>query len=138
MGMIYPILDGQDVFDTSQAKYTIAKAAKARVRGLTNWVDDRAVAAPAFVNHNRWLAACPDCGSAVYVWRGYPTMVCLECWNAGMGGRWRRVEWPGDLGAIEAALARRPIPQTRNWHPPESVDDLWRENQEHGLGGASC
>ena len=54
-------------------------------------------------------------------------MVCGSC------GQKSRVLWPDDREGIESVLSHRPIPESRNWLPGETVDDLKRENIEHGL-----
>lgn len=46
-----------------------------------------------------------------------------------------RVEWPGNVEAIEKLLAMRPAPQTRNWSPGEDLTDLLMENVAHGVTG---
>jgi hypothetical protein len=51
-----------------------------------------------------------------------------------VGRRWRPVTLPSDVEAIEGALVVRPDRSTRNWQPGETVDDLLRENREHGIG----
>jgi hypothetical protein len=38
------------------------------------------------------------------------------------------------LAEIEAILLARPLPAQRNWSIPETLDDLRRENREHGHG----
>ncbi len=41
--------------------------------------------------------------------------------------------WPPAVDDIERLLAARPQPETRNWLPGETVDDLLFENAAHGL-----
>lgn len=41
--------------------------------------------------------------------------------------------WPPDPDAIEMLLRRRPDVATRNWAPPETVEDLLVENVAYGL-----
>lgn len=87
------------------------------------------------VNHNRWIVECPDCGGAEYVFPEQPLMLCASCWNAAVGGSWRRVVMPSERDAIENALVVRPTPQARNWEPGEKVAQLRAENIERGLPG---
>jgi hypothetical protein len=69
------------------------------------------------------------------VWLDEPLMMCSNCFNGTVGGLWRRVELPGEMSQIEAALLVRPVPNNRNWRPGETVEDLIAENIEHGLPG---
>ena len=94
------------------------------------------------VNHGVWIARC-DCGAdrstlpapGCIVWLDDPWGWCVRCGNASSGGRWRAIVVPAEheRAAIEAALARRPDPATRNWWPGETVAELWRQNAEHGI-----
>jgi hypothetical protein len=72
-------------------------------------------------------------------------MFCIQCHNDGRSS-WVRVVFPDDVEAIEAVLDRRPQLEHRNWlcasHPllppdkhdrGETVADLERENDEHGV-----
>jgi len=86
---------------------------------------------PAIVNHGRWLVACPDCAGAEFVWPETPQMMCCNCWNAKVGGKWRPVALPKDRAEIEAVLVRRVLPQERNW-TAETVAELKAENVERG------
>lgn len=108
-----------------------AEADKATVPPLTSIADGADVAAR--VDHGRWIVQCPDCQGAAMVWPDQPLYLCRGCWNAMVGGRWRRVSLPTNRDEIEAALAIRPLEKTRHWRPGESVMDLWRENSDHGL-----
>lgn len=138
MGLILPVTDGRLRFGCSLDDYhkqVAVKAARRGVLGLTMDVDDAAVV-HAYVNHNRWIVDCPDCRAAVYIWLDAPAMLCSECWNASIGGKYRRVILPKDVAGIAAALMERPLPQNRNWRPGETVAMLRADNQQHGLGGA--
>ncbi len=90
------------------------------------------------VNHNRWIVQCPDCLGATFVWvrEDEPLQLCPNCWNGAVGYRVRKVRLPQAIERIEAVLKVRPLPQNRNWKPPETVEDLERENAEHGLVAA--
>ena len=77
----------------------------------------------AYVNHGRWVADCPIpfCGQAWLADR-----IPVECENCGQPPG--PIEWPTEQERIESLLAVRPVPQTRNWLPGETVDDLIAEN----------
>lgn len=83
----------------------------------------------ATVNHGRWLVICPDCGGAEYAWEE-KYMLCLSCYNAKVGHRFRPFVFPSERGRIEELLIVRPLPN-RNWSLGETVADLERENEEH-------
>ncbi len=68
------------------------------------------------------------------------TFHCSNCLNVAP------LEWPADYDEIAAELARRPVPQTRNWYPEghpqaiawgvpdgQSVADLRTEAREQGV-----
>lgn len=81
------------------------------------------------VNWGKWIWDCPEafCNNAEGLIPGQSEVTCSNC------GRVASLDWPSGLFAIEEQLARRPVPQTRNWYPGESVDDLRRENAAHGV-----
>ena len=81
----------------------------------------------------RWVALCPECGGAEYVWWSDPRFFCIGCRNAAIGGRFRPLRLPANRAEIEAALMARPDPATRGWSPSETVDDLLAENAAHGV-----
>jgi hypothetical protein len=54
-------------------------------------------------------------------------MHCANC------GQTSRVTFPDDRAHIDKLLARRPVPETRNWTPGESFDLLAEENVAHDL-----
>ena len=80
----------------------------------------------AYVNHGRWVVDCPEpyCGGAAIA---ETVFVCNNC------KRVEPVEWPEYKTLIDDVLNVRPVPQTRNWIPGETVNDLKRENKAHGL-----
>lgn len=86
--------------------------------------------AVAFVNHGRWVARCPrwvdGCREAHRVRPG-DTFTCGNC------GAFAPVEFPLESELVEALLAVRPVPESRNWLPGESLSDLANENIEHGV-----
>jgi hypothetical protein len=126
------IQDGRSKFDTSLVDFL----RKLKVSLPTETAED-AVPALACVNvlgrNARWIATCPDCGGAEYVWMDDPRFYCVSCRNASIDGLWRPLRVPAEREAIEAALMARPDPTTRHWLPGESVDDLLDENREHGI-----
>jgi hypothetical protein len=100
--------------------------------------------ARAYVNQGRWIADCPrpHCGNAeefLHPENGdRQGFHCTNCHHIAP------VEWPENAEAITAALAKRPVPQTRNWFPSnhelalragcphgQSVADLEAETREH-------
>lgn len=90
-----------------------------------------APATVAYVSHSRLIAGCPDCNGAEFVYRDGPHLfMCQSCWNGAIGGKWRLVLVPDVLPEVEAILGERPIPQSRNWHPTETLAQLRAENEE--------
>ena len=85
----------------------------------------------AYVNRGRWLADCRDCAGAEIVVEDGLTM-CVSCIIEDRGIEWRRVTFPAERREIEELLSRRRV-ENRNWLVEESVADLQRENQEHGI-----
>jgi len=83
----------------------------------------------AYVNHNRWVADCQNCGAGMALQPGVNQVVCMEC------GERYDVAWPEDRDAIEGLLVTRPR-KNRHWYPRETLRDLRRENREHGIGKA--
>lgn len=91
-----------------------------------------APAAAASVNSGRWIVACPFCSGAEYVNFDDLRFFCCECRNAKVDHHPLRVVVPAGTAQIAAVLIGRPDVSTRNWLPPETVDDLERENKENG------
>lgn len=98
--------------------------------------------ARAYANHGRWISDCtrPYCANAEKLTPGQGTFHCSNCLQVA------EIEWPPDADEIWAVLARRPVPQTRNWFPAghdlalrsgtphgQTVADLEDENREHGV-----
>lgn len=133
--MPHAIVDGQRYYGVSLEEFratlmtALAERVGVRVPPLTDVSD--APPLPARINWARWIVDCPHCASAVLVWLSTPLMLCLECWNESVGGRWRRVALPPDTQAVEAALAARPRHRTRNFEPGETVEQLEAENAVH-------
>tara|TARA_Y100000310_G_scaffold162651_1_gene162607 strand:- start:67 stop:498 length:432 start_codon:yes stop_codon:yes gene_type:complete len=96
-----------------------------------------------YVNSGRWVADCKTdgCAGAMVVSDAVRFFMCAECGNQGNNGNWYRVVFPQQRRRIEELLLRRPALKptnatTRNWNPDETVEDLERENVEHGLDGS--
>lgn len=109
-----------------------------RRQGRQGLVHPQPAAAPtvkAEVNYGRWIAHCPVCPGAEMVDPEDPRFFCLSCDNAAFGRRMLRVEFPDPItrGVIERLLLARPVPQTRNWLPHETVLHLRQENAAHGV-----
>lgn len=95
--------------------------------------------ATAYVSWGLWVAKCPrpDCLNSEHYGHapvtghvGGLTAVGFRCNVCGLVCA---SEWPANAAEIEWALAQRPMVNTRNWAPPETLDDLIAENIEHGL-----
>ena len=83
------------------------------------------------VNHGRWIADCDICNGAEIVIDSADStsglFACISCVIAGRPLIWRRVSFPSERSAIEAALAPR-HQENQSWETGESVDDLLVEN----------
>lgn len=88
-----------------------------------------------------WIADCPEpyCGNAEKLTRE----AAFHCSNCQLVVE---VEWPDNPDELMAVLARRRVPQTRNWFPADhhvalasntphgqTVADLEAENREYGI-----
>jgi hypothetical protein len=80
------------------------------------------------VNHGRLIAICPSCECGMFVLRAEPMACCAEC-----GNLYRSVEMPAELSTLAALLLARPKREHQNWQPTETIDDIRRENLEHGV-----
>ena len=78
--------------------------------------------------NSMWIADCV-CANAFQLTRFQPAVECDYC------GMFYELIWPaeGTVYSIERLLLMRPLPYTRNWWPGETVQDLMRENGEHGV-----
>lgn len=85
------------------------------------------------VNHNRWIADCPDCNGAEFVFLDELHFWCANCQNASVGHKWRRVKLPENRADIEAILLARPLPDNRNWSVDDDLNAMRQENLDHGL-----
>ncbi len=94
----------------------------------------------AYVSDGRWVVDC-DCGNGCIASPEWGLALCFEC-----GGAYHP-PFPSDLADVEAVLLARPHPRDRHYFPEaelarargiaraETVHDLRRENQAHGIGG---
>lgn len=97
--------------------------------------------AVAFMEWGRWIARCPrqvlGCSNAEHYGPDPVTQHVGGLTTSGFRCAHCRLEcpskWPAERAGIEAALAMRPIPATRNWLPGEDLATLLAENIEHGL-----
>jgi hypothetical protein len=94
-----------------------------------------------FVSWGYWVADCPrpDCGTSQHFGQaehtghvGGLTLTGFTCPNCGLVCR---AQWPSNAADIWRVLEQRPMRNTRNWHPGETVHDLFVENLSHGLVG---
>jgi hypothetical protein len=110
-------------------EYMVAGRWDARV----NWTVSPRVTARAYVLRSAWVADCPTCAGNMVVEPGEPYF-CPDCAMQGNGFQACAVVWPEQWAEIERLLLARPDPNTRNWLIGETLDDLARENAEHGVG----
>jgi hypothetical protein len=120
---------------------------------------ERVAVARAYVYAGEWVADCPrpgaapdraGCGNAEFLLRpsrmGGPRDAEVGFFLCSYCGMQAPVSWPDDRHAILAVLARRPVPNTRNWYPTDhpvalrfglphgqSVRDLEAEGEAHGV-----
>lgn len=90
-------------------------------------VTDLATIGGARVNWGRWIVDCQVCPSGMAVSPGTPGTRCLDC-----GSLIGPIAWPADPDGVEAILSQRPDPNTRNWEPGETLENLLAENAAHG------
>lgn len=98
--------------------------------------------ARAYINHGRWIADCPRpyCANAEKLDTRQAMFHCSNCQLQA------EVEWPPNADELWSVLARRPVPQTRNWFPAshdlalrsgtphgQTVIELVDENRQHGV-----
>ncbi len=93
-------------------------------------IDEQTEPLKAFVNHGRWLVACP-CGGAEYAFtEGW--MMCMSCFNGYLKHKIRRVEFPDPdfVAKLDDLLRVRPL-DNRNWTPGETLEQIAQENIAH-------
>jgi hypothetical protein len=81
-----------------------------------------------YMNHGRWVTHCvdPDCSNAFL--SSHVPGKCDRC-----GQVQPSPDYPIDKVEIERILGERPVPDTRNWLIGETVEDLIKENEGHGV-----
>ena len=84
------------------------------------------------INHSRWIANCPFCTGAEYVFLDNPVFLCQSCFNDG-SKRPLMVNLPKGIAKIEAELNKRQRLENRNWQPGETVKQLKDENLANGV-----
>lgn len=113
---------------------------------------ERVPVARAYVYSGDWVADCPrpGCANVEHLYkpsrRGGPRDVALGFYSCSYCGMQADITWPDNRHDILAVLARRPLPDTRNWYPTDhpvavrfglphgqSIKDLRDENEEHGV-----
>ena len=93
----------------------------------------------ATINEGRWIAECPTHdGGAIVVSQTQPYFLCPTCGSPENAGNWYHIIFPSDKRVIENLLLKRPAKDNfqainRNWKPGETIADLQRENNEHGI-----
>lgn len=114
----------------------------------------------AYMNNGRWLIDCPVCSTSLPAWES--GVVCPVChpgmlaraFQPLLNGTLRPIadielveqarnnarraneeyvpSFPAEHTRIEKILRLRPAPRHMNWVPGETLDDLCRQNIEHG------
>jgi hypothetical protein len=90
----------------------------------------------AFVDNGIWVVRCPECDTQHFAPWADRRFHCLNengCPRAA-SDQWDPVEWPEDWEKIEWTLMYRPRMHNWNYLPGETLEDLERENFEHGVG----
>ena len=93
-------------------------------------LDQEKEALKAFVNHGRWIVACPCGGAELAFDEGW--IMCRSCFNGYMKHKFRRVEFPEKEFRVqlENILLKRPL-DNRNWTPRETLEQIAQENILH-------
>lgn len=95
--------------------------------------------ATVYVSWGLWVARCPTdgCQGAEHFGHapitghvGGLTQVGFACARCGLVCP---AQWPANAEDIRLVLGQRPIVETRNWEPHETIEDLIAENAVHGL-----
>lgn len=96
--------------------------------------------ATVYMTYSLWVARCPQpwCVGIDHYGPGPNTgrigglgetqFCCPRC------GTVATAAWPESLDDLLHVLMQRPMPETRNWEPGETLQDLIAENAIHGIG----
>lgn len=95
---------------------------------MTSLIRTNVPTVAAEANWGRWVVPCYVCSDALKV---TPGDSLFHCWGCGAEAE---ILWPANREAIERLLLLRPLAQTRNWFPGETLHDLLEENVTHGIG----
>ena len=83
--------------------------------------------AEAFVVSGVWVAQCPGCAGAEYLWGEDDWFVCCSCGNAQYGGERLAVYFTAPAQAVMAELAKRERVEHRISAPGQSLAEMQRE-----------
>lgn len=86
----------------------------------------------AYIIRSQWVADCPHCGTTSLVEITAP-FFCPQCVMRDNGMLPAELIMPSNRAEIETLLVKRGNPDNRNWSLTETVEDLQRENKEHGV-----
>ena len=113
----------------------VERECRTRWQTHANWeVNSSTPPLYAEIDHANWRVVCDTCREAMVINYG-ELYFCPNCLNAAYGGKARLVMFPNqsDRIRIEELLSKRPNPNNRNWLPYETVENLIKENELHGI-----
>jgi len=79
------------------------------------------------IGSSNWRVRCDVC-SEIIIYEPGEVFICPQCANSSNSYRARNVLMPDNRAEIENILLQRPDPQTRDWFPNETVEQLLAEN----------
>ena len=110
----------------------VERECRMRWQAHANWeLDKSAPPLHAWIASSDWVVTCDTCREQIVIDFG-EIYFCPNCLNAAHGGKARTVIYPEQREEIERVLVLRPDPNMRTWYPHETIDDLKRQNLEHG------
>ena len=132
------IIDGFDNFEGISQLEAIKKIGipLARKRGRTLKITteiNKDYKVIAYINYGRWIAKCPWCNGADFVFKNEPYYFCFSCLNRAVDNKRIEVIFPKNINAIEQILLKRPLEINQNWLPEETIADLEKENKANGV-----
>lgn len=95
--------------------------------------------ATVYVSWGLWVADCPRPGCLGAEHAGHAPLTGVVGGLTQSGFRCARCglvcpsAWPDNAQDIWTLLEQRPLPETRNWSPAETLGDLLAENVLHGI-----